>query len=183
MGQLVINDSSLINNGSRTFGAGIYNAGQLWVTNTTFSNNWPDGLYNGYGGAATLNHVTMASTGGLYNEAEMTLNNSIVDGDSPLDLCVNEGNLNRGVNLISDGSCGATISGAAMLDPVDLYGGPTPTARPQLSSPALDAAADDDCEPLDQRGVERPEFYCDLGAHERVEGIVFQNGFEGYRYW
>jgi RTX calcium-binding nonapeptide repeat (4 copies) len=159
--------------GSASLGGGIFNAGTVEVTNSTFSGNSASGsggaILNEPGGTATLSNTIMA--------------NSPSGGN-----CVNEATLIDGGGNLDDGTtCGFTASTSksmtpAGLDPADLKdnGGPTQTIAlcSGVGTPtgctgpsaAIDAAVS--CPPptTDQRGVSRPQgSACDIGSFELEE--------------
>lgn len=93
------------------------------------------------------------------------------------DDCSGSAIASAGHNLSGDASCGFTEPGdleetAPLLLPLADNGGPTRTHLPDGGSPAIDGGGVE-CEPLDQRGVVRPqdgdgdgEATCDIGAVE-----------------
>lgn len=79
-----------------------------------------------------------------------------------------------GTNLAPDGSCGASLPGAALLGPLTDVGGPTPVHVPGAGSAAIDALPTSAPASLcagdlrDQRGTARPQGpACDVGAVEQ----------------
>ena len=160
-----ITNSTFFNNGAKSHGAAIANAGTLNVTNSTFAENWTQ---TGPGGAvSTLGNVLTIKGSILSNAA----GNCLVSGG----LLVSDG-----YNLSTDASCqlggaGDVMSTPAGLDPAGLqdHGGPTQTIALLSTSAAVDRIAtpctDADENPLstDQRGVMRPQGNgCDSGAFE-----------------
>ncbi|MDQ3725566.1 MAG: CSLREA domain-containing protein, partial [Actinomycetota bacterium] len=75
-------------------------------------------------------------------------------------------------NLSSDSSCLFVDAGSKqgvnqLLGPLQNNGGPTDTMALLEGSPAIDAAHDEACPEIDQRGVDRPQReHCDMGAYE-----------------
>ncbi len=162
-----ITNSTFFNNGAKSHGAAIANAGTLNVTNSTFSENWTQA---GPGGAvSTLGNVLTIKGSILSNAA----GNCLVSGGSLV---------SDGYNLSTDASCqlsgaGDVISTPAGLDPAGLqdHGGPTQTIALLSTSAAVDRiptpCTDADENPLstDQRGVMRPQGNgCDSGAFELI---------------
>jgi len=98
--------------------------------------------------------------------------------------CVNEGFYGiqaNGVNMVADGVSACFLSGSSLLtgDP-NLGGladnaGPTKTHALLSGSPAINAVAGDCSVTHDQRGFERTDGMCDLGAFES-DGLAFQPG-------
>lgn len=68
-GTLYINESTVINNLAGDDGAGIYNTGSLFISNSTISGN------------QTLPPVSGHSGGGIYNAGELTMTNCTVSGN------------------------------------------------------------------------------------------------------
>lgn len=108
--------------------------------------------------------------------SEAVLTNTILfsAGSSNCNL-VNNGVVTGTGNLDSDNTCGLgagnLLSIDPLLDPLADNGGPTDTRLLQEGSPAIDAADDGACEPIDQRGIARPQGAgCDIGAVE-VEAL------------
>jgi len=111
------------------------------------------------------------NTAGL--SGNVTLINTIISNNSSVPDCsgtLTSGSIN---NLISDGSCGATLSGAPLIGPLADNGGPTQTHALLPESAAIDAGNDIYCPGTDQRGAPRPQdgdgdgvSTCDIGAFE-----------------
>jgi hypothetical protein len=163
-------------------GGGIYNAGRLTVTNSTFSGN-------------------SATTGGaIYSESSGTTTRAIASGvtvnNSILAKSTSGGNCSGsitdgGYNISDDTSCGFAGTGAngdtigdgvsdshVGLDPVGLAnnGGPTETIGLESGSYAIDAIPIGRCPATDQRGAARPDpkgssSACDVGAFE-FDGVI-----------
>ena len=66
----------------------------------------------------------------------------------------------------SDGTCGFTLTADPLLGPLQDNGGPTLTHALSSSSPAIDSGDNTYCPSTDQRGVERSDGACDIGAYE-----------------
>jgi hypothetical protein len=76
-----------------------------------------------------------------------------------------------GNNIENGTSCQFTAAGDKNADPklgeLEDNGGDTDTRELLASSPAIDAADDEVCPAIDQRGVDRPQGdHCDMGAYE-----------------
>jgi hypothetical protein len=157
------------------------------VHNSTFSNN----SANGGGGIAFLSteegtgtvhnstfsgNSTFGTGGGIWNGGTLTLVNTILANSTSGGDCFNDDGstlIPKGVNLVQDGSCGASAdpahfrTGDPLLGPLANNGGPTQTHALLVGSPAIDAAEDSLCPATDQRGVARPQgAKCDIGAFE-----------------
>lgn len=189
-GTVTVTNSTFRGNSATDNGGGLLNGGgTVTVTNSTFYGNSAasggGGLYN-TGGIVTITNSTFSgnsasSGGGLYNLAgTLELVSSIV-ANSPNggDCNNNGGNLDpAGVNLVRDGTCGASsdpahfITADPLLGPLANNGGPTQTLALKKGSPAIDAVTVGPCPPpaTDQRGVKRPQgAHCDIGAYELVQ--------------
>ena len=176
---LVIDKSGLDNNSATDDGAGLYVSGGIaTITNTSFAeNNATDkggALYND--GSTTLTHVTIVDNsaeigGGIFDNSLLHLYNSILSGNTVEDC---SGTLNSNVgNLIQDGSCGhdELVSDPLLLK---LAGLPVYYLL-QDASPAIDSGNSSYCLQEDQRGLERLEGFCDIGASEYLAGsFAFQ---------
>lgn len=190
-----IEHSTIVDNTASRNGGGLHNDGDpAVVMNSTFSGNHAGGVggaINASEETLTLIHATIAANsadsqgGGLYVNSSVTLNQSIIDGNTAAN-CAGNGTLinDGGSNLlwpVTDGSC-VGFFGDPMLAALQDNGGPTFTMLPGVGSAAVDAVA---CNPTvadDQRGVARPHgVLCDIGAVE-VSLIdvdrIFANGFE-----
>ena len=176
---LVIDKSGLDNNSATDDGAGLYVSGGIaTITNTSFAENSATdkggALYNA--GTATLTHVTIVDNsaeigGGIFDNSLLHLYNSILSGNTVEDC---SGTLNSNVgNLIQDGSCGhdELVSDPLLLK---LAGLPVYYLL-QDASPAIDSGNSSYCLQEDQRGLERLEGFCDIGASEYLAGsFAFQ---------
>ena len=155
------------------------NDGSSHIENSTVSGNTAGtrggGVY--VGDESQVDHVTItgnsATAGaGLYavNSAGAALHGTLVAGNAGPE-CGVEGLLDGDHNLSEDMTCGFDAQGDlqgvdARLAPLGNYGGPTRTQALYTGSPALDAADADRCPAEDQRGFDRPDGPCDIGAYE-----------------
>jgi len=168
-GSTTVGNSTFSGNTSTAWhGGGIFHTdGQLTVINSTFSGNIAP--------AGTASGILVATFGA---PANMTLTNSVIEGNGGTFACVIEGGgaatiTSDGWNVISDGSCnpnGTTDQSNtdALLGPLADNGGPTLTHALGAGSPAVDSAGADDCPVTDQRGVIRPQgAACDVGSIEQ----------------
>lgn len=136
-------------------------ADSLTVTHATFSENVAAGA------AADLAVVDVGQT---------TLTASVWASGASVPSCEIDGDLSTAANFDIDGSCTGDWSGAGDLgeglDPqlgaLADNGGATPTLLPAVTSPLVDAVADDASDlAVDQRGVTRPQGEAnDIGAVE-----------------
>jgi hypothetical protein len=200
-----ITGSTLSNNSAENNGGGITNdVGTLEITNSTLSGN--DGTNNGggifNGGAATISNCTLSGNhsfisgggGGIRNEGQLTIKNSIVANSPSGGNCSNTGTFTAlGMNFDTDGT-GAALDADFMqvtpaqlnLGPLQNNSGPTQTHALIAGSVAIDAVTDctlaDGATPVtvDQRGVTRPidadgngTALCDAGAFEAPAALVF----------
>ena len=171
---LTIQTSGVDNNSSPTDGGGLYlAAGLSLISNSTFGENTAvdegGGIYNA--GTSTLTHVTLAfnsaeTSGGLYEAERLHLYNSLLSGNTGGDC---SGTLNTNIgNLIDDESCGHD---ELVDDPMLLKLAGLPIYYVlKAGSPAIDAGDPVYCLAADQRGIERPEASCDVGAAEYEAG-------------
>jgi parallel beta-helix repeat protein len=142
-------------------GGGIYDFGNVALTNVTVSDNsggYAAGIDN-FAGIVTLADTILARNTDEFN-TEDDCGGSLTSQD---------------YNVIS-AQFGCTFTGATThnINPVYLYlgtlsnnGGPTQTIAPTIQSPVVDAGNDSTCASTDQRGVARPQgAHCDIGAVE-----------------
>jgi predicted outer membrane repeat protein len=204
-GTLMVTNSTFA--GNRAFGGdsgdggdggGIQNTGTgtLTVTNSTFSGNSAGpsagaggGIKNHKDGTLAVTNSTFAGNsagegGGIYNDAALTVSNTIVANSTSGGNCGGNGDgavTDGGHNIDDDGSCGfSTGITHPQLDPAGLksHGGPTQTIALEPGSPAVDAGDESVCavlpvNNLDQRGYGRPgagATRCSIGAYEYNAG-------------
>jgi hypothetical protein len=142
-------NSTISGNGAVVYGGGIAAAGTVQITHCTITEN----KVKSGGGALWIRDVT-------------SIENTIIAGNRGGGDCVyggEGGHLGTGSlglsrnNLIGDGSCGANISGDALLGPLADHGGPTWTHALLAGSHAIDAIPAASCTlSTDQRGAPRP---------------------------
>ncbi|HEU5423781.1 MAG TPA: choice-of-anchor Q domain-containing protein, partial [Nitrolancea sp.] len=205
-GTVTIAASAILANQAGGNGGGILLTGKgvATLTNTTIGANSAGahggGLASTAGGSkstaksAVFTNVTVTDNtaqrgGGIDSAGTTSLFNSIVAGNhapSAAD-CYAGGKspiTSLGYNLIqSTASCAlsGTLTGnvtgtGAQLGPLGNYGGATPSYRPLLDSPVVDAGSNTNCPATDQRGVKRPgagtgQSSCDIGAVELSTGL------------
>jgi CSLREA domain-containing protein len=202
---VIIGRSTLEGNIADHGGGAIYNAGELHLFDSTISGNTSvdsGGLINT--GSAHLLSVTITDNssdsnsdtsppaGGISNQGSLSLRDTIIAGNHGLHGASTDcaGTLqSRGHNLLGDPT-GCTLVGgvadlvglAPDLGPLADNGGLTRTHAVLPDSPALDAGSRF-CEPVDQRGVRRPQGpACDIGAYERREGRHVGTALDRHRH-
>jgi len=181
-----------VNSGS-LLGVVIGNTGTIRLANVTLSGNIADGnasgaaLYNAGSGliensTITGNEIRNSSLGGdaavnTQSDMGLTMSNSIVAGNPSGDCEIPV--TSSGGNIDGDGSCGLgeptdQPNTDPLLGALAYNGGGMLTHEPGQDSPALNAARDELCTPMDERGIPRPAYgtngagnHCDIGAHER----------------
>jgi len=178
--------------GSGIFGDG---SGAITVSNSTFANNSTNGLYNGGGitggSPLTITNCTIVdNSGGGINNNNMTINNTIVAGNTGYDV---SGQITGYNNLIGNGTGITNLSSLntsnlvgttanpinPLLGLLQNNGGPTDTIALLQGSLAINAgsnilAVDANGYPLlyDQRGVGYPRTTnntVDIGAYEHMQ--------------
>lgn len=187
-GTTTLLNSNLSHNGNfLEGGTGIINQGLMFVANTTISHHAGGGGIQNEG-TLTLTHTTLSNNscynlhgdcvltaGGLNNSGTLYWYNSLIANSDGPD-CNNTGTIAASVNnLVEDGTCTPTFTGAPLLGPLQYNGGPTPTYALLPGSPAIDTADNTYCPPTDQRDHLRPQdgdnngsALCDLGAFEAL---------------
>ena len=150
-------------------GAGISNSGDVNLLNVTLAHN-----------------VAMNDFGsGISNYGTVNFQNTIVANNMGGDQCEGDGMFNSlGNNLENNNSCQLDEptdlpSTSAFLQPLDNYGGTTPTHSLMAESLAIDAGNDMACPMLDQVGQGRVDgdgdgtAVCDIGAFEYQLPIIY----------
>ena len=183
-------------NSAAFYGGGMFNQFYSpTVTNVTFSGNsvsyYGGGMYNGYSNP-TLTNVTFSGNsasycygGGMYNgHSNPTLKNVIVanstsGGDCRLDVStLNAASANNLIEATGANACDLTngvngniIGSDPLLGALGSYGGSTQTFPLLPGSAAIDAGDSAACAAApvsgkDQRGQDRDDYQCDIGAFE-----------------
>jgi hypothetical protein len=167
------------------YGSGIINEGTATLTNCTFTNNSPNGIFNAFGTmtikSCTITGNTGSVTGGISNVATLNITNTVVSGNNGSTSPDVSGSFtSNGYNVIAkkDGSTGFTngvnhdVAGTiasprdALLAPLLNNGGPTDTCAIFASSSSAFNAGNPATAPArDQRGFLRPDT-PDAGACE-----------------
>jgi hypothetical protein len=183
LGTLTLTNSTISSNYA-AFGGGISNSGLATFTNSTISSNSAyeyGGIANIYG-TVSLNNSTVSGNsssnndnGGIYNQASLTLTNSIVANNNG-DIINSDQLDTEGINLVEDGTLtGENIINAdPNLSPLQDNGGSTLTQVPLEGSPAIDAGDNSQVDQqFDQRGEGFDRIFgeaVDLGAVEVQDG-------------
>jgi hypothetical protein len=191
---LSITNSTFTNNWADEVGGAIFN-GPIYsgatgaptaITNATFVNNRADEYGGAVGGSSlastiTLINATLANNTPnslMHYSVALHLENVIITGSENCHGLYSGGTV-TGMNIFSDSSClhlasapsNSTITADPLLGPLANYGGPTQTMALLAGSPAVDMAgatcpAGLGTPLLDQRGAERTDSICDVGAFE-----------------
>jgi len=180
-------NSTLSGNSASAKGGGIYVGGpyggygtSLFLTNSTLSGNSAGGSAPAGGGIFVV-----------YGQA-LQLTNSVIANSTGGDCSISVAATGYGVNLIVDGSCltagPGLLTGDPLLGPLASNGGPTMTHAVPSESPVIDAfvgpcfvgvtgviPANSPSLLGDQRGYQRTDGQCDLGAYEYA-GAAGQTG-------
>ena len=132
------------------------------ITNSTIAGNEATGAA-GLGGAIYSEPGSPLPT--VANS--LVADNAAATGDGcSQELSSLEGNLERGTTCGFDEPDDITPSNPKLQKLTD-NGGPTQTMALHPNSPAVDSGQTDNCLPVDQRGIGRPEgAFCDIGAFE-----------------
>ena len=162
VGEATIINSTISGNQADSYAGGVFNSNFMSITNSTIANN------------SALNGGGIFSFGG----ADISLNNTIIANSIGGD-CVNINALGTN-NLVTDGSCNASLSGDPLLGPLQNNGGGTLTHALLSGSGAIDAG-DNASIPTgvinDQRGIGFPRIIngaVDIGAFEVQQGQPLQ---------
>ncbi len=161
-GALAVSNSTFSTNSARSAGGGIDNSGTVTVINSTFVGNTSSlrgsAIYNVSGGKATLSNTILAPGTGA------NCLGTISDGGH---------NIDSGANCGFGNATGSLSNTDALLDPAGLAdnGGSTQTIALQAGSLAVGAGDETICAAApvngrDQRGYERPQLNCSIGAYE-----------------
>ncbi len=137
------------------------------IENSTFSDLAYRSARLNIDGPAELRHVTLAGVDLIVGDGQLSLFNTIVDGDCSLPGTT----LTAGGNWYTRDTCLEPITtGNLFLQLLDDRGGATPTHGLHWLSDAIDAGDSSECTSRDQRGVFRlPD--CDIGAYERSDSV------------
>ncbi len=189
-GTATITNSAFVGNVASLSGGAITNASAaaMTITNSTISGNSTTLTVNDSGSAianagnltigfTTIAHNIGTSTGALYSSGPtLDIYSSIVADNPGGDCSYPPTSMILGMNINSDGSCGAMTTANPLLGPLANNGGPTLTHSIPFNSPAKDVSFGL-CPATDQRGESRPFGpECDLGAYEyQGEELVGEN--------
>lgn len=210
-GVLAIANSTFLNNSAQGSvapqGGAIWNAASLAIANSTFVGNSTAGTGGAIFGSneyaltiinSTFFNNTATSGGGIYDSDEsITVENTILAGNSGGDCAVNSGSIiDGGYNMADDNSCGFGATGSQNgvtnlnLGALSYNGGPALTIPLNPGSVALGAVpvGSSGCGGIsttanaivltDERGVLRPqltsasELACDIGAVQSTQNQI-----------
>lgn len=204
---LELNHSTVSGNTSSSNGGGIYigengRQGVLTMNNSTVSGNkllngnpdstpYGSGIQSNYGSPSIiLKDSTVASNSGNYSvyAISLTLQNSIIAGTrgGGDDCGLPDGNVisTDAYSIIQDGSCFIdgeeainARNGNPRLEPLADNGGFTRTHALNKNSIARDTGDNANCPDVDQRGNDRFDMFCDVGAVEYTQGDVTASNF------
>ncbi len=207
-GSLAVTNSTFLSNSGADAGGAIANFGALTVSNSTFTNNSAGsgaGINNYPAGTANVTNSTFAGNhgSGITNSGTVNLKNSILADNAGGD-CFNVNALTGSYNLFkdpaSDHACGLTngtdgniVGSDPSLAALADNGGATQTMALQYTSIAIDAGDKTACNAAigspdygaageDQRGSDRNDLNCDIGAYEMQfldSDTVAKNGASG----
>jgi hypothetical protein len=190
-GSLTLNRVLVSRNGSiSSRGGGIYNSGIATIVNTTVTGNTAGnggGIYQS-GSTSSLSIEYSTITANLADSApairwdDMSASRQIRDSIVALNdvgpqQCIGTPS-SGGHNIESGMDCGFIHAANGdrqntdpKIGPLADNGGPTNSHLPDPTGPAIDAAANAGCPPVDQRGFARPfGVACDIGAVEYPQG-------------
>lgn len=190
--RLTIANSTISGNaGAR--GAGVFSQRELILANSTVTANTAS-----TGGGGLVFGVIDVATATFTLDSTIVFGNGTPAGGLAADLAATDGGLSiaGARNLIGAAGTltlpGDTLDGDPLLQPLADNGGPTRTHAPAEGSPVIDAGANPNDYPYDQRGEGHPRTAgaaTDIGAFEvPVDDTIFRNGFESaaatftYRY-
>ena len=147
-----------------------FNSATARIENSTFSDLNQRSSRVVIGGETIINHVTLAGVDLVVEDGDLSLYNTIVDGE-----CSFPGTLiQESANWYTTDSCFQPVTpGNLFLQLLDDRGGPTPTHGLHWLSDAIGAGDTDECLPSDQRGETRfiNGVLCDIGAYERNDTV------------
>lgn len=172
-GVIAISNSTLAGNHSGRQAGAIYAA--VSTTNVTL-----DGVTVSENSSSSGNSIV------VYDSATVVFSNTLISGSctsfSSGVFSSSGGNLESPGNTCELVGPGDDVNvGDPMLAPLGSYGGPTRTLFPLVGSPVLDNGLNAQCLGIDQRGEQRTDGACDVGAVERQAGEqdpIFVDGFE-----
>ncbi|MDD2600061.1 MAG: right-handed parallel beta-helix repeat-containing protein, partial [Kiritimatiellae bacterium] len=175
------------NSAAQFNGGGVYmNSGILKMENCTVSDNMAKngGGFQLLGTEVALDHLTVVGNqavgvatskgGGLSLLAVSgTVNNSIICGNTDQSA----GTTTDNINGVLPGGSNNLVDQDAKLGPLADNGGPTPTHKLLVDSPAINAGAVSTAG-FDQRGVPRPQGgAADIGAFETIADVYVDQAY------
>ncbi|NJO05364.1 MAG: CSLREA domain-containing protein [Chloroflexaceae bacterium] len=193
--------SRFLSNHATNRGGGLFNDGDVYVSNTVFSGNQANeggGIYNAEIGFLFIFNTTLVGNsatmgGGIYNGIILWLYNSIIAENTSGGDCINNSRfiINDNINtLIGDGSCneGQLLQGFLSGDPGfvdangadDIFGTLDDDVRLHADSPAVDSgdssALPADTTDLDGDGDTTELLPLDLFGNPRIVNTTVDRG-------
>lgn len=184
IGEMHLNRVTVSQNTASSRGAGIYNYGEMYLTNATISGNRAvgymnqggGGIYHNYGSLLLLNSTIAENEawygGGIFkdNSGTVVLENTIlanniatgiIDPGYPNTHNCSGFIISAGHNLEDGIDCNFTSTGdisnmSPLLLPLSTNFGLTPVHPIIMGSPAIDSGNNSTCPIIDQRGITRP---------------------------
>ena len=169
-GTITLTNSTVSGNSAGASGGALYTSASVSFTNSTITDN------NAASSGAGV-EISSGIPGASLNLSALNsiIANNTLTGSTTLSDCVGPAvtvTADAG-NLVTDTSNDCGLSPVSTADPMlgamADNGGPTQTHLPQAGSPVLDAGDNTNCPATDQRGANRDDGACDIGA---VEGTV-----------
>lgn len=168
--------SVVYGNRAASFGGGLHLNGVASLVNVTISDNIASqggGLFADEG--ASLLNCTVADNASpcgdavrAYSGSVVELRNTLVRGRCLGTILTFGGNVESPGDTCSlDPAVDRLAEEEPLIGIVAGNGGPTPSRRLFVGSPAIDAGVASSCPATDQRGVARDPAACDAGAYER----------------
>jgi len=175
--------NSTISGNAAARGAGVFSQRELILSNSTVSAN----TATAGGGGLVFGAIDVA-TATFTLDSAIVFGNTTPSGGLAADLAATDGGLSIAGSRNLIGAAGAltlpgdTLSADPLLQPLAANGGPTRTHALAAGSPAIDAGANPNAYPYDQRGEGHPRTAgaaTDIGAFEvAADDTIFRDGFE-----
>lgn len=170
---VTLSNSTVSDNSASDTGGGIFITGtttSISILNTTLTENYADttgGLRVEDGATVKLtNSIIADNTSNQFFEKDCSNISGTVDNS-------NGGNLVRIDSAISPCGVFSIENQDPLLGPLQNNGGPTKTHALLVGSPAVNTAENGFCPAKDQRGENRSDGKCDIGAYEFIDDSCF----------
>ncbi len=167
-GIITLTNSTVSGNSAGTNGGALYTSASVNITNSTITANNAASSGAGVEILSSRRNPTLSALNSI-------IANNTITGSTTLSDCVSPGvtvAADAG-NLVTDTTNNCFLTPVSTADPMlgalADNGGPTQTHLPQTGSPVLDAGDNTSCPATDQRGANRDDGACDIGA---VEGTM-----------